>query len=80
MDEINKSGETAHEISTDLTDAESVNATFEKIKTELLPELGLATTVFDEKKKFVRKPFLNLSEKEYLAGHEVDGYDEYFFN
>ena len=78
MDEIKKSGGTAHGISTDLTDAKSVSAAFEKIKAELLPGLGLAAAVFNGGGKFVRMPFLDLSEEAFLSGYEVNGYDEHF--
>ncbi len=73
VEEINKSGGKAVGISTDVADAKSVSAAFEKIKTEL-PGLGLAAAVFNVGGRFVRKPFLELSEDDFLAGYEANGY------
>ena len=78
VDEINKSGGTAVGVSTDVTDAKSVSAAFNRIKSELLPGLGLAAAIFNVGGGFVRKPFLELSEDAFLSGYEVNGYDRRF--
>lgn len=77
VDEINKSGGKALGISTDVTDAKSVSVAFEKIKAEL-PGLGLAAAVYNVGGQFVRTPFLELSEVDFLAGYETNGYDKAF--
>lgn len=58
-----------------------MTAAFKKIKAELLPGLGLAAAIFNVGGGFVRKPFLELSEGEFLSGLEVNGYvwREFFF-
>lgn len=47
---------------------------FRKIEAELLPGLGLAAAVFNVGGKFVRKPFLEVSEEVFLGGLEANGY------
>ena len=78
MDEINNSGGKAVGVSTDVTDAKSVSAAFNRIKAELLPGLGLAAAIFNVGGGFVRKPFLELSEDEFSSWYELNGYDEHF--
>lgn len=73
VEEINSSGGKAVGISTDVADSRSVKAAFEKIGKEL-PGLGLAAAVFNVGGRFVRKPFLELSEEDFLAGYEANGY------
>lgn len=78
MDEINKSGGTAVGVSTDVTDAKSVSAAFNRIKAELFPGLGLAAAIFNVGGGFVRKPFLELTEEAFTSGYELNGYDTSF--
>lgn len=73
VEEINKSGGKAVGISTDVADAKSISSAFEKIKSEL-PGLDLAAAVFNVGGRFVRKPFLELSEDDFVAGYEANGY------
>ena len=60
--EINKSGGKAVGISTDVSDAQSVKETVEKVKKEFGGEVRAAAAVFNASGGFVRKPFLELDE------------------
>lgn len=71
--EINSSGGKAVGISADTTDNDSVKNAFEKIKSEL-PGLDLAAAIYNVGGGFVRKPFLELTENEFLGGYETNGY------
>jgi NAD(P)-dependent dehydrogenase (short-subunit alcohol dehydrogenase family) len=66
VSEINASGGKAIGISTDLSDAQSVTSTFDKIKKEF-PDLPLAAAVFNSGGGFARKPFLELTEDDYVG-------------
>jgi len=70
--EIESAGGKAIGISTDCTDGKSVQAAFEQIKKEL-GEAKLATAVYNVGGRFIRKPFLELTEDEFEAGWEANG-------
>ncbi|KAE8152203.1 hypothetical protein BDV25DRAFT_128208 [Aspergillus avenaceus] len=69
VDEINASGGQATGISTDLSDAQSVNSAFDKI-TQEYEGSALAAAVFNSGGGFVRKPFLELTGEEFSSGFE----------
>lgn len=73
VNKINQSGDKAFGISTDVTNAKSVRAAFEQIQVKL-PGLGLTATLFNLKGQFLRKPFLELTEEEFRAPYETQGY------
>jgi enoyl-[acyl-carrier-protein] reductase (NADH) len=73
VEKINNFGKKTVGISTDITDFKSVKIAFEKIGKKL-PNLDLAAAVFNVGRRFMRKPFLKLSEKDFLAGYEANGY------
>jgi enoyl-[acyl-carrier-protein] reductase (NADH) len=73
--EIEAAGGKAVGISTDVVDGASVSNAFEKIKAEM-KGAPLAAAVFNVGGKFVRKPFLELTEEEFVSGMEANGYDE----
>jgi hypothetical protein len=52
-----------------------VKNAFDKIKgADGFKGLGLAAAVFNVGGRFVRKPFLELSEEDFVAGYEANGY------
>ena len=71
--EINDAGGKAIGISTDASDSKSVQAAFEKLNKEF-GGLPLAAAIYNVGGRFVRKPFLELSEEEFEAGWEANGY------
>ncbi|KAF7585889.1 hypothetical protein BBP40_009927 [Aspergillus hancockii] len=72
VDEINSTGGQATGISTDLADSNSVKSAFEKI-TQQYGESPLAAAVFNSGGGFVRKPFLELTEDEFVSGFNSQG-------
>ena len=70
--EIEAAGGKAIGISTDVADGTSVANAFEKIKAEM-KGAELAAAVFNVGGRFVRKPFLELSEEDFMAGMEANG-------
>ena len=70
VDKINQNGGRALGISTDVTDAKSVRAAFEQIQSQL-PRLGLAAALFNVAGRFVKMPFLELSEEDFRASYET---------
>ncbi|KKA17784.1 7-alpha-hydroxysteroid dehydrogenase [Rasamsonia emersonii CBS 393.64] len=79
VDEINSSGGKALGISTDLSDAASVRAAFDKIAKEF-PDLPLAAAIFNPGGGFVRKPFLELTEEEFVAGYNSQARGAFLFS
>ena len=73
MSEIKASGGHAIGVDTDVTDSASVASAFETIKKEM-GDAKLAAAIYNVGGGFVRKPFLDLSEKEFKAGWESNGY------
>jgi len=72
--EIEAAGGKAIGISTDVADGASVKNAFEKIKSEM-KGAQLAAAVFNVGGRFIRKPFLELNEDDFMAGMEANGYD-----
>lgn len=72
--EIEAAGGKAIGISTDVADSKSVADAFEKIKAAM-KGAQLAAAVFNVGGKFVRKPFLELTEDDFMAGMEANGYE-----
>ncbi len=73
MDEINAAGGKAVGISTDCADGKSVKASFEQLKKEI-GGASLAVSVYNVGGRFIRKPFLELSDEEFESGWEANGY------
>jgi NAD(P)-dependent dehydrogenase (short-subunit alcohol dehydrogenase family) len=71
-EEINSSGGAAFGISTDTSDSNSVRSAFEKIAQQF-PNAPLAAAVFNSGGGLVRKPFLELTEEEFVRGYESQG-------
>ncbi|RMZ76324.1 hypothetical protein DV738_g4974, partial [Chaetothyriales sp. CBS 135597] len=69
--EINDAGGKAIGISTDVADGKSVKAAFEQIKKESGGKVVAA--VFNVGGQFIRKPFLELTEQEFVDGFEANG-------
>jgi len=72
--EIEADGGKAIGISTDVADGKSVANAFEKIKAAM-NGAQLAAAVFNVGGKFIKKPFLELNEDDFMAGMEANGYD-----
>lgn len=72
MSEIKANGGHAIGIDTDVTDSASVASAFEQIKKEM-GDAKLAAAVYNVGGGFVRKPFLELTEKEFAAGWQSNG-------
>ena len=73
VQEINSSGGKAIGISTDVSDANSVNSAFNEIEKQF-PDSPLAASVFNTGGGFVRKPFLELTDEEYSKGIDSQAY------
>lgn len=71
--EINESGGRAVGISTDCADASSVAKAFEQLKGEDGFQGNLAAAVYNVGGRFIRKPFLELSEEEFSTGWATNG-------
>ena len=71
--EINGNGGKAIGVSTDVSDAQSVKDAISKIGKEF-GDVGCAAAIFNASGSFVRKPFLDLTEQEFVAGYNVSGY------
>ena len=71
VEEIQKNGGWAQGISTDVSNANSVQNAFEEIKKA--GEGKVSAAVFNVGGRFIRKPFLELSEDEFNAGFEANG-------
>jgi NADP-dependent 3-hydroxy acid dehydrogenase YdfG len=70
--EIEAAGGKAIGISTDVSDGKSVSDAFEVIKKEM-HGAKLAAAVYNVGGRFVRKPFLELSQSDFEAGWEANG-------
>jgi len=70
--EIKAAGGQAIGISADVASASSVQSAFAEIQKEFKGK-KLAAAVFNVGGKFVRKPFLELTEEEYEAGYQANG-------
>lgn len=73
VSEIKASGGQAFGVATDVTDSASTKLAFEKIKKEM-GDAKLAAAIYNVGGGFVRKPFLELTEQEFRAGWESNGY------
>ncbi|KAF2842303.1 NAD(P)-binding protein [Patellaria atrata CBS 101060] len=80
VSEINERGGKAIGISTDISSASSVQSAFGKIKEEFGNDVGLAAAVFNASGKFLKKPFLELTEEEYLSEYVVAGKGAFLFS
>ncbi|KAI9810680.1 MAG: hypothetical protein M1827_006139 [Pycnora praestabilis] len=77
--EINSSGGKAIGISTDVADAKSVSSAFDQISREF-EGAGLAAAVFNVGGRFIRKPFLELTQDDFEAGYEANGTGAFLFS
>ena len=75
--EIKASGRNAVGISTDVSSSASVSAALKTIAAETANK-NLAAAIYNVGGKFIRKPFLELTEEEYSSGFEAGGRG--FFN
>lgn len=73
VQEINSSGGQAVGISTDVSDANSVNAAFDQIAKQF-PSSQVAATIFNPGGGLVRKPFLELTEEDYSTALDSQAY------
>lgn len=71
--EINDAGGKAIGISTDVSDAGSVQGAFQKIATEF-GAASCAAAIFNASGRFLRKSVLELTEDEFTAGYQVSWY------
>ncbi|RMZ82361.1 hypothetical protein DV737_g2103, partial [Chaetothyriales sp. CBS 132003] len=75
--EINDAGGKAIGISTDVADGKSVQAAFEQIKKESGGKVVAA--IFNVGGSFIRKPFLELTEEEFVHGYDANGRGGFHF-
>lgn len=73
VDEINSAGGKAIGISTDTADSAAVKAAFEKLKGTEGFQGSLAAAVYNVGGRFIRKPFLELSDEEFETGWKTNG-------
>ena len=72
VEEINSSGGKAIGVSADVSNASSMEAAVKKIESEFGNE-GCAAAVLNAAGGFVRKPFLEMSEKDFMGGYVSSG-------
>lgn len=72
VSEIKASGGQAFGVATDVTDSASTGKAFEAIQKEM-GDAKLAAAIYNVGGGFVRKPFLELTEKEFTAGWASNG-------
>jgi NAD(P)-dependent dehydrogenase (short-subunit alcohol dehydrogenase family) len=72
--EIEAAGGKAIGISTDVSDGASVARAFEKIKADM-QGAPLAAAIFNVGGRFIKKPFLELSEEDFMSGMEANGWE-----
>ncbi|KAJ4344727.1 uncharacterized protein N0V89_012471 [Didymosphaeria variabile] len=77
--EINDQGGKAIGISADVSNAESLTSAFQQIE-KAFPGAAAAAAVFNAAGGFVRKPFLELTEKEFTSGWEVSQKGGFLFS
>ena len=70
--EINGNGGKAIGVSTDIASAQSVKDAMNKISKEF-GDIGCAAAIFNAGGGFVRKPFLETTEDEFVNGYNVQG-------
>lgn len=74
VEEIQKKGGWAEGISTDVSDAGSVQRAFEEVERIAGGKEGrVAAAVFNVGGRFIRKPFLELTQEEFEAGWDANG-------
>lgn len=71
--EINDAGGRAIGVSCDASDESNVKLAFEQIKKEEGFGGNLAAAIYNVGGKFIRKPFLELSDAEYESGWKTNG-------
>jgi len=76
--EINAAGGKAVGISTDCSDGKSVGNAFEQLKKEI-GGASLAAAIYNVGGRFVRKPFLELTDEEFESGWEANGRGAFYF-
>jgi len=74
--EIEAAGGQAIGISTDVADPASVKNAFERLLKEM-DGAQLAAAVFNVGGSFIKKPFLELTEEEFLSGMDANGCEEH---
>lgn len=77
--EINEKGGKAIGISADVSNAESLKSAFQQIEKEF-PGANCAAAIFNAAGGMVRKPFLEVTEKEFSSGWEVSQKGGFFFS
>lgn len=73
VDEINSAGGKAVGISTDTADVAAIKSAFEQLKGTDGFQGRLAAAVYNVGGRFIRKPFLELSEEEFETGWKTNG-------
>ncbi|KAL8626072.1 hypothetical protein Q9189_008248, partial [Teloschistes chrysophthalmus] len=71
--DIESAGGRAIGIPTDVTDAESVTKAVETARKEFGGSESVAAAVFNVGGKFIKKPFLELTQEEFESGWEANG-------
>ncbi|KIW82116.1 hypothetical protein Z517_05143 [Fonsecaea pedrosoi CBS 271.37] len=79
VDEINAAGGKAIGISTDTSDGKSVKAAFEQLQKEI-GSASIAAAIYNVGGRFVRKPFLELTDEEFESGWEANGRGAFHFS
>ncbi|EXJ94300.1 7-alpha-hydroxysteroid dehydrogenase [Capronia coronata CBS 617.96] len=79
VEEITAAGGKAIGISADCSDGKSVKKAFEELK-KAMGGATLAAAVYNVGGRFIRKPFLELSEEEFESGWEANGRGAFHFS
>ncbi|KAF2401149.1 NAD(P)-binding protein [Trichodelitschia bisporula] len=80
VDEINGAGGKAIGFSADVGDAASIKNAFAKIEEEFGNDVAAAAAVFNASGGFVRKPFLELSEQEFISSVNTSIHGGFYFS
>lgn len=72
VDGIKSRGGRAIGINTDVSDAKSIRGAFDEIAQQF-PGSLLAAAIFNVGGSFIRKPFLEMSEEDYVSGFASNG-------
>ncbi|KAI9717224.1 MAG: hypothetical protein M1828_007418 [Chrysothrix sp. TS-e1954] len=81
VDEINKSGGSAIGVSADVSNSDSIKKAFDEIKAKYGGEdAQCAAAVFNASGAFYRKPFLELTEDQFMSGLDVSARGAFLFS
>lgn len=70
VSDITQSGGSAMSVPTDVSNSSSMTSTMDQIKAKFGPDLTIAAAIYNMASKFMRKPFLEQSQENFLGSLE----------